>query len=137
MSNFILFESDVCPPSANTYYRNFRGHMVLSKQGREFKKQMQEKCGKLKLGRIKGQVRVNIDMRFKDRRRRDLDNHFKAIFDALKNVLFDDDVEVGEIHSSRTFGCKEKAGFTMEIIECPTVTSCLVHRQAGPGAPSD
>ena len=120
--NPTIFISDVCPPSANTYYRNFRGRMVLSKQGRDFKKAMQERCSKLRLGKIKGQVRVGIDIRFKDKRRRDLDNHFKAIFDAFKNVLFDDDVEVGEIHSTRTFGCKENSGFTMEITRCPTVT---------------
>jgi Holliday junction resolvase RusA-like endonuclease len=122
----IIFESDVCPPSANTYYRNFRGRMVLSKQGREFKKCMHERCSKRQLGRVKGQVRVNIDIRFKDKRHRDLDNHFKAIFDAFKNVLFDDDVEVAEIHSTRTFGCKENPGFTMEIRSCPAITpTCL------------
>ena len=31
-----------CPPSMNTYWRNFRGRTVLSKKGREFKQLIQE-----------------------------------------------------------------------------------------------
>lgn len=94
------------PPSANTYYRNFHGHMVLSAKGREFKLEMQELCvGKTK---IDGLVCVTLNVWFKDKRRRDLDNYFKAVLDAFKNILFEDDCMVAEIHASKVIDCKNQ-----------------------------
>lgn len=115
----IVFETSECPPSTNTYYRNFRGHMVLSKKGREFKKTIAESCGKLKFTKIKGPIKVDLSIRFGDKRKRDLDNYFKAIFDALKDVLYEDDVMIEEIHATKQIGCKKDPGFTLEITPFP------------------
>jgi len=116
----LVFETDECPPSTNTYYRNFRGHMVLSQQGRCFKKAMAAKCAGMR--KILGPIKVRLDLRFKDKRKRDLDNYFKAIFDAFKDVLYEDDVMIQEIHASKTIGCVSDPGFTLEIIQVAEVS---------------
>lgn len=110
-----VIDIDVDPPSANTYYRNFRGRMVLSPKGRSFKKEMAKRCeGKPK---ILGPVIVRLKFRFRDKRKRDIDNYFKGILDAFKDRLFEDDSLITEIHATKEIGCNSNSGFTMEICE--------------------
>jgi len=86
-------------PSNNTYYRNFRGHMCLSPKGRQFKEMMQAYFeGK---EQVVGPVCVYLVVNFKDRRIRDLDNYFKAVFDAIKGYLIEDDYQVVELWAEK------------------------------------
>jgi crossover junction endodeoxyribonuclease RusA len=91
------------PPSVNTYWRNYRGRTVLSKNGREFKKAVQEyvtinntpKFGQHRLYGI-------ISIFPRDRRIIDIDNRIKAILDALQDSgVFDDDSQFDKIEIAR------------------------------------
>lgn len=109
------------PPSANVYYRNFHGRMVLSKEGRAFRDVVKAKCSGCK--KILGTVTIAIIFRFKDQRRRDLDNYFKAVIDATKDILFEDDCMVEQIHSKKLTGCSSDFGFDMIVL--PSSSSSL------------
>lgn len=91
------------PPSTNTYYRNVRGVMKISKRGREYKHEVYA-CVLEQLGIFKpftGPVRIAVELFPPDKRRRDLDNFSgKALCDALgyANVYMDDS-QIKESHN--------------------------------------
>ena len=97
LENFIL-------PSNNTYYRKFRNIMTLSEKGKAFKKQYVEFIKALKYEQIKGKVGIELEIYFKDKRKRDLDNYFKALFDNLKNTVIEDDENIYEIKAKKIIG---------------------------------
>jgi crossover junction endodeoxyribonuclease RusA len=105
------------PPSVNTYYRNFRGHMVMSAKGREFREAVQNivinqnipKFGDKKL-------KLTLILRPRDKRKIDIDNRIKAVLDALEHAgVFDDDFQVDHIEMIR--GTQIKGGLLHVVIE--------------------
>lgn len=89
------------PPSANRLWRNWRGRMVLSTEGRSYKqgvklRALTQGC----LRPLEGPVVVFVTA-YRPRRNGDLDNALKALLDALKGVAFVDDDQVVELHAMR------------------------------------
>ena len=82
------------PPTTNTYYRQRHGRAILSRRGREFKEMaayellLQSKPPEI----IQGPFRLELLLVPPDNRLRDLDNHCKALLDALVDgaVIADD-----------------------------------------------
>lgn len=78
------------PPTANTYYRHDRGKTHISTKGKAYRQTV------LALtrgsGGVRGRVFVEVAVYLPDRRRRDLDNLTKSLFDALQyaEVVADD-----------------------------------------------
>lgn len=101
-------------PSNNTYYRNFRGHMCMSPQGRVFKTEIAkllEGCPK-----ILGPVAVDLVFRWSDLRSRDIDNYYKATLDGIKNKLFEDDSQIQDLRGRKVCGNKKlQNGFELVI----------------------
>ncbi|MEQ8353813.1 MAG: RusA family crossover junction endodeoxyribonuclease [Leptospiraceae bacterium] len=93
------------PPTVNTYWRKYRGKMVLSAKGRSYKEAVRYPV----LSKTRGHVfkdpdplRVIAILFPPDRRKRDIDNSLKALLDALGNdVLYSDDSQISEIHVYR------------------------------------
>lgn len=85
------------PPTVNSLWRNL-GRTVLSKRGRLWKQAAQMELLSQERPRepFQGPVWVTIELRPPDRRRRDLDNHAKAVLDALVDagILIDDSMHV-------------------------------------------
>ena len=98
------------PPTLNTYWRNVKGRVLISKQGREYRKQaitlaVLEKWPKYGDSR----VRVVVTAYMPDKRRRDLDNLTKAVFDSLTHAgVWADDSQVDDFRIIR--GPVEKPG---------------------------
>lgn len=91
------------PPSVNRYWRNVRGRVLISKEGRQYKRAIKMLTLTGKMPRL-GQQRISmrIDAFPPDRRRRDLDNTLKVVADSLQDAgLFDDDSQIDEIHIKR------------------------------------
>lgn len=93
------------PPSANRYWRVWRGRMVKSEAAREY--QQNAKLSLLAGWRqsewqkaFAGPVRVEIDV-YRPTKRGDLDNSIKVLLDALKGVAFVDDDQVVELTAAR------------------------------------
>ena len=104
------------PPSMNTYWRNFRGHTVLSAGGREYKVTVQEYVTVNNLFKF-GQERLGATITIfpRDRRSIDLDNRLKALFDSLQDAgVFDDDSQFDSIYITRGM-IKKGGGCTITI----------------------
>lgn len=97
------------PPSINHYWRNFRGRMVISAEGRKYREAIIQQVwfeGKIK--RITGDVKVTIEAFRPDERRRDLDNLLKSTLDALAHAgLYEDDSQIRDL---RIYWAAEKSG---------------------------
>lgn len=59
---------------------------------------------------LKGKIKINVDFfrrkpkKITSRLWGDLDNHVKAVLDALNGVAFVDDSQVVEVHATKNFG---------------------------------
>ena len=83
------------PPSVNRYYRHVGYRTLLSREGREYRRQV---CALL-AGRVgqplPGPLQVQLDLYPPDRRRRDWDNFQKGVWDALQHAgVYLDDSQV-------------------------------------------
>lgn len=88
------------PPSANHYWRNYGGRVVVSNEAREYKGRagwLAKAAGCYALG---GPVGVLLHVH-RARRAGDLDNYVKVLLDALRSVAFEDDSQVVELHAYR------------------------------------
>jgi crossover junction endodeoxyribonuclease RusA len=83
------------PPSANRYWRVWRGRAVKSDEARAYQLQVQVLVPRAPLT---GPVRVGVSA-FRPRKSGDLDNLLKVALDALKGRAFVDDKQVVEIHA--------------------------------------
>jgi crossover junction endodeoxyribonuclease RusA len=73
------------PPSVNHYWRMFKHRMIISKAGREYRKEVRSTYGVLSGQAFKEHDRLDVVIEAypPDRRRRDLDNVLKAILDGM------------------------------------------------------
>lgn len=88
------------PPSVNGYWRSFRGRQIISRSGREYRDLVQAELAgtKAMLGRLK----ISICLHPPDKRRRDIDNVLKAIFDSLVHAgAMKDDSQIDELYAVR------------------------------------
>jgi crossover junction endodeoxyribonuclease RusA len=97
------------PPSINHYYARMKGKVVLNPSGRAYRqliyytlRQCIGKEGKWDGEAMSGLLKVDITVYPPDRRKRDMDNIKKALFDALQCAgLFDDDYQICDDHTVR------------------------------------
>ncbi|MBE7457431.1 MAG: RusA family crossover junction endodeoxyribonuclease [Phycisphaerae bacterium] len=83
------------PPSVNHYWRMWRGRMLISREGRAFRKSVCAALAQLGMQPLSGPLAVAIELHPPDRRRRDADNSQKATLDALQHGgAFHDDSQV-------------------------------------------
>ena len=105
------------PPSVNSYRTIFRGRMGISKAGREFKEQVSDYVVEYrvpKLGKARLEMKVFIFPR--DRRKQDIDNRIKALWDALGDAgVFDDDEQIDVLLIER--GEIKKGGGVLVMID--------------------
>jgi crossover junction endodeoxyribonuclease RusA len=82
------------PPSANRYWRVFRGRVVKSDQARAYQRDaaMVFRSSHPATGPV--MVTMNV---YRPAKRGDLDNSIKVLLDALKGVAFIDDKQVKRI----------------------------------------
>lgn len=106
------------PPTVNTYYRNFRGRMVLGKKGREFKLAVQEIVTITNIPSFRDKRLAAIITVFPPNKRKwDLDGRLKGIFDALQDAgVYDNDEQFDKIEVARG-KIKPNGGCTVVIFE--------------------
>lgn len=85
------------PPSANTYYRRAGHHIHISDKGRAFA-QAVHNAVLVQIGKPSardGRLSVSVTLCAPDKRKRDIDNSIKPLFDALtKAGVWIDDSQV-------------------------------------------
>ena len=99
------------PPSVGGCWRVFRNRLILSKRGREYRKQATEQLKELNLYKelLDGQLSVSLVLNPPTLRRYDVDNFTKALFDSLSHGEFwVDDEQVVSLSIKK--GVKMKGG---------------------------
>lgn len=87
------------PPSANRYWRHYRGRVVASDEAQRYKQTvaMLARCAGVRP--LSGPVAVEVAV-YRARRAGDLDNFLKVLCDALQGVFYDNDAQIREIHAT-------------------------------------
>ena len=86
------------PPSANRYWRMFRGRMVTSSEAKNYKALVAALLHGHQVEPLDGPVCVSISV-YRARRAGDLDNFQKVLLDALQGICYIDDKQVTELHA--------------------------------------
>ncbi len=108
------------PPSVNRYWRTFRGRMLVSAEGREYRQKVADliRWPELK-PMFAGPVEVAVVLLPPDKRRRDLDNVFKALLDAMTSAgVWGDDSQIDAL-SIRRGGRTTGGSVTVEVSDAP------------------
>lgn len=74
------------PPSLNGYWRAFRGRQIISAKGRAYRSAVMRL--KMPCMGLDADLSVELVLYPPDRRKRDIDNYTKAVFDALSHAGF-------------------------------------------------
>ena len=104
------------PPSVNHYWRMWQNRMVISAEGRKYRKAVADQVLIQRGARhLTGKVKVTIEAWRPDNRKRDLDNLLKAVLDGLKNAgVYEDDSLIVDL---RIYWAKDIAGMLKIKIE--------------------
>jgi crossover junction endodeoxyribonuclease RusA len=105
------------PPSVNSYRTIFRNRMGISKAGKEFKAQVSDYVMEYRVPKLgKARLEMQVILYPRDRRKQDIDNRIKALWDALGDAgVFDDDEQIDILMVSR--GEIKKGGGCLVIIQ--------------------
>lgn len=87
------------PPSANRYWRHYRGRMVVSAEAKAYQELAWVDAWAAGLRPIDEPVGLECVFCPPDQRRRDLDNCLKVLIDALQGVAYHDDRQIIELHA--------------------------------------
>ena len=116
------------PPSVNGYWRTFRNRQIISKRGRDYRKNsllILEQLG-LSNENISSRLSVSVVLNPPTLRKYDVDNFTKAAFDALSVAKFWlDDEQVDRL--TVTKGVKTKGG----NIQIKVELDCGYHENHG------
>lgn len=111
------------PPSVNRYWRTFQGRMIISAEGRTYRKAVADQV-LIQRGakHYQGKLKVQIEAWRPDNRRRDLDNLLKAVLDSLTHAgVWEDD---GNIVDLRIYWAESIGGMLkVNIQEVPVEQS--------------
>lgn len=99
------------PPSVNTYWRHpttgkLAGRHLISQAGRDYREEVKRL---VRLGSpLNGRLSVTVMAHVPDKRKRDLDNLFKAIGDSLTHAgVWEDDSQIDLLTIAR---CEQVSG---------------------------
>lgn|SRR3990167_9915543 len=86
------------PPSTNHYWRHVGSRVLISKEGREYRKRVTRAIGPGDAPFLTGRLSVRSTCHAPDLRRRDLDNTQKALLDSLCYAgVYADDSQIDKL----------------------------------------
>ena len=105
------------PPSINRYYRSLgRGRVVISEDGRKYRKLVKDAVLLQRVKHITGRLKLTAVLCFGRNGVADLDNRLKSLQDALQHAgVFDDDSQIDWLDIRR--GEVTKGGLCLITIE--------------------
>ena len=92
------------PPSTNAAWRSVSGRVLISAQGRAYRKAVlaEVATGRGRAAPLAGRLAVGIILHAPDRRRRDVDNYAKQLLDACTHAgLWLDDSQIDDLRIRR------------------------------------
>ncbi len=113
-------------PSLNTYYRTVQGRMLISAKGRAYRNEVVGAV--VKNGLVKkllGPIKFTAVFHQPDRRKRDIDNLFKGLLDALKYAgCYLDDSQIHHIDARWGYpgeGLPGSVAVILEVLQPPSI----------------
>lgn len=103
-------------PSANRYWRNFRGRMVTSAEARAYKEQAAWIARAAGMEPETGDVSLTVRW-YRERKAGDLSNRLKILEDALIGVAYTDDSQIVRIVAER-YDDKANPRVEVEVTPC-------------------
>lgn len=98
------------PPSTNHMYVSVGRHRkILSKEYNTFKARVKDIWEEQGSPKLKGRLEFSMALYFDSKRRCDLDNRVKALFDSLNGYLYDDDSQIDVLFIKRAGFNKQAA----------------------------
>lgn len=94
------------PPSANKYWRMWKGRILVSAEARQYKLDIATLARIAGLRPLDVPVILSLDI-YRPAKRGDLSNRIKILEDALQGVAYDDDSQIVEITARRFEDKKE------------------------------
>lgn len=88
------------PPSANRYWRVWRGRPVVSSEARQYKLDVATLARVAGLRPVEGSVSLTLNI-YRPRKAGDLSNRIKVVEDALQGIAYENDSQVVEIIARR------------------------------------
>ena len=105
------------PPSVNHYYvTGYRGARIVGKRGKAYATEVALLIRTSGAKRLRGDVRLRVDMHPPDRRKRDIDNPLKCLLDAMSGGLYEDDSQIVELIARKLPG-EGKPGRVVVTVE--------------------
>jgi len=96
------------PPSINHYFSYYQGRPVLSKDARSYRHHVRRIAIAKGIKPLMGPLHIHIDIFPPDKRRRDIDNCFKSVLDALQHAgVFWDDSQIIVLHAVKYPAAKD------------------------------
>ena len=97
------------PPSTNQYWRSFQGRVIISAQGRAYRKAIIEQVIIQSGARqFEHDLQIEIEVFPPDKRKRDIDNLLKSLLDSLTYAqVWKDDNQISDL---RIYRNKQIAG---------------------------
>ena len=108
------------PPSANRYWRVYRGIVCHGQDAKDFKRDVAVIGTVSRLRPFPGTVELQIRV-YRPRKAGDLDNQLKVLIDALKGIAYVDDKQVKKIIAEQ-FDDKDDPRAEVTILEYATMT---------------
>ena len=124
-----MIELPIMACSVNKYYRSWQGRVLISKDGRIFKNEVDMLLNNYK--KILGKIKLTLILYFKDKRKRDLDNYNKVLIDCLKNKLFEDDDQIYQLYMEKHIACGfNKICISVESIEVEQIENTNIEKKS-------
>lgn len=121
------------PPSGNRYWRHWQGRTILAKPARDYRKAVaiavMQQGAKLNLA---DHLAVQASMTAPDRRKRDLDNYWKQLADALQHAgVYIDDSQIQALQLAWTEKPVAPGGVVVRIsrLDSPRIEATPKSRQ--------
>jgi crossover junction endodeoxyribonuclease RusA len=91
------------PPSVNTYWRRGNNVTYLTKKARQFREEVIDSVDiSERVVPNFNRLGVHLELTLPDRRKRDIDNHIKAVLDSLQHAgVFEDDEQIDDLRVTR------------------------------------
>lgn len=107
------------PPSANRYWRKYRGRMVVSQEARKYIDDVSILALTWQIKTLKARLSLRIMAYPPDRRVRDIDNALKIAIDSLQHAgVYGNDAQIDRIYIER--GLSRPPGYMdIDIEEIP------------------
>lgn len=87
------------PPSANRYWRNYQGRVVVSDEAKQYKQTLAMLAKVDQVKPLTGPVAVTVAV-YRERKAGDLDNRLKVLLDAMQGAFYANDSQIREIHAT-------------------------------------